>query len=145
MPQAMAALAAAMLGCGDRTALTADLTGAVTDAEGASDGSVGEEGGATPETGCFMAGVQDPAGSCIYLSNTVPDFQCPMAPGPAYEMGTCPSSGLFGCCVVTMLGSYASTHAICYYSPDKLALAARKSCESWMPAGATVTWQTSPP
>jgi len=73
---------------------------------------------------------------CGYSSSNAPDYMCP----GGFSPGTCPTSGLFGCCIDREVdGGVTSVGAICYYSPDSgtnaMAVCESKSGEVWSTSG----------
>jgi hypothetical protein len=73
---------------------------------------------------------------CAYSYSNAPGFKCTGGLMP----GSCPSSGLFGCCVITGKDAGAtSVAAVCYYSPDSGAIS-MSAC-----TGSDEKWQTTSP
>jgi hypothetical protein len=94
--------------------------------DGSSDGSKGDGGisdapvgdapfDATGGVQCYEVFGSGSGETCGYSYSNEPGFMCTGGLTP----GTCPSAGLFGCCVdITSSGGTTSVAAVCYYSPD---------------------------
>jgi hypothetical protein len=82
--------------------------------DGSSDGPVmGGEAGTAVQ--CFQTFGSGGSELCGYSSSTMPGYKCP----GGFSPGTCPSSGLFGCCVDTSMDAgVTAVGAVCYYSAD---------------------------
>ena len=125
----MAIAVAAVAGCGARTSAE-DIA------------EVGRDSDATPtaEVGCVLGVRSAPDVPCYYLYQ--PDMPC----GGAFRAGSCPATGLVGCCVVT--GACGFVSASCYYSdtePELLEMS-QSACNPNVVTGyATVAWQRTPP
>jgi hypothetical protein len=103
-----------------------------------SGGNGGSGGGGGGGGGCSKTTTAGTVKVCDSYSSNVPDFECSSEPG--FASGSCPSSGLFGCCVTTTSdGSYSVTTASCYY--DKTTgMTEMTDC-----TGAVGKWQTTAP
>jgi hypothetical protein len=142
------AAVATIVACGGRTPLV-DVVGedgasedAVTDDGGSGDDSSSDSPTSGGGNGCFSTRALS-EGTCVYVSSDAPGFSC--AVGPSFTMGSCPSEGLIGCCVVNAsAGGYVSTAAECYYSAD-IAQDAQLACMEENQPGETASWQTTPP
>jgi hypothetical protein len=107
-----------------------------------------EDSGATLDADTAAVGCQTISGSgsteqCSYSSSTAPGFACASVPGST--AGSCPSSGLYGCCVQTSTNDGAQAiAATCYYDASTGQPAyAQCSLEAYQ--GMPYRWQTSPP
>jgi hypothetical protein len=115
----------------------------------ASDGGVGDASpdgdGQGTEAGCYVVSGTGGAQQCFYTASTAAGFTCSSAP-PGSASGSCPSSGLVGCCVGTQFtdGGDQDTTATCYYSPSGAADASAQ-CDFDLYQGVPVAWQTTAP
>jgi len=91
--------------------------------------------------GCYTVSGTGSTEVCAYVSSDTPGFTCSeMGANGTGTSGSCPSSGLVGCCVHNIsAGGYNETTADCYYS----AATAKTEMASCPTAGGT--WQTSAP
>jgi hypothetical protein len=89
---------------------------------GASDAAVVDAG---PIVTCFELLMGGSSIACGYESSTMPGFTCasPLSPG------TCPSKGLEGCCIDTLVyPTFTEVAAACYYDADA-ARTAKAACK----------------
>jgi len=95
-----------------------------------SEGGKGDTGPA-PAVQCFEVFGSGSGKTCGYSSSTSSSFSCT----GGLEPGTCPSSGLVGCCVVTSSDAgVTEVAAICYYDTTSAAAAmgaCTKPDEKW--------------
>ncbi len=106
---------------------------------------VGNEGGdaSNAAVACHTVSGSDSTQQCAYSSSTAPGFTCASSPGAV--AGTCPSSGLYGCCLETSTadGDQAVT-ATCYYAAST-GQGASSECSLEAYQGMPYRWQTTPP
>ncbi|HEY5240027.1 MAG TPA: arylsulfotransferase family protein [Polyangiaceae bacterium] len=97
------------------------------------------------ETGAACHAVSGSGASehCSYASGTTAGFACPITGGSS---GSCPSSGLFGCCVETISedGGGQLVDATCYYS-SATGQPAASQCALEAYQGLPYNWQTIAP
>jgi hypothetical protein len=113
---------------------------APTDLDSSSDGDSGDDVSNANNNG---AGCHTIAGSgsskvCMYSASSSSDAGC----ASGATLGSCPSAGLYGCCLVSPAGDDggevdgevdgggATTTATCYYSPDAGAMGGMSALDS---------------
>jgi len=99
---------------------------------------------ASASAGCFAVSGTGANAECNYSSTTVSGATC--ATGGGSSVGSCPSTGLNGCCVETLSldGGGRNVTATCYYSATTGSAAATQ-CASDAGQGMPFLWQTSAP
>jgi hypothetical protein len=112
---------------------------------GAFDASLDSGEGQGTGAGCYVVSGTGGAQQCFYTASTALGFTCSSAP-PGSAPGSCPSSGLVGCCVGTQFtdGGEQDTTATCYYSSSDAADASAQ-CDFDLYQGMPVDWQTTAP
>jgi hypothetical protein len=106
---ACAAVLASALGCGARTSILDESLPESAASGGSGPHEAGDDGG---PSGCFRL---DPGNSCAWFATDLsedPDA----CQTDGYEVGSCPSSGLIGCCIEGVPGQPV-TNAACAYEP----------------------------
>jgi hypothetical protein len=104
------------------------------------DSGSGSSGG----SGCFEVSKTGSTQTCAFESSTVSGFSCSSVPSAKLASGSCPDTGLVGCCVTTDKTSVGSTvSAACYY--DKTSASAVMGACKGSVAGATLEWTTTAP
>jgi len=88
--------------------------------------------------GCFTLNAA--AQTCSYSSTACNMVNCV---GDAATLGTCPATGLYGCCITKGTCGLA-IGATCYYNAEA-GLPAAQSCEYEGYGGFPMAWQTAPP
>jgi hypothetical protein len=95
-----------------------------------SGGAAGSGGSAGSSVSCFET-MTTGGGQCLFVVDTSHGFTCPINTEP----GSCPSSGVVGCCVMPQPGSHTETNGICYYQASQISsgkdTCATKSGSSW--------------
>jgi hypothetical protein len=89
------------------------------------------------QSGCYTLSGSGSSKQCMFAST--PDADAGCASGST--AGSCPSSGIFGCCVFTVDGGPAIT-ATCYYTENQ---SAANTCENNQYMGFQEEWQTFVP
>jgi hypothetical protein len=112
----------------DATSIDVKPVDAGHEQQGIDDGRTGH--GAN---GCFRQ--LSPGGACVYQSLQPGE---PCAVGALWSEGSCPSSGLYGCCVTSGSGPIV---ADCYYNATE-AEGGLSRCDRQRPPG---VWQTNAP
>lgn len=105
----------------------------------------GDEGGAASSgpVACYALSGSGSTQQCGYSSSTAPGFACASIPGAV--AGTCPSSGLYGCCLQTSAnGGDQAVTATCYYAAST-GQEASSECNLEAYQGMPYRWQTTPP
>ena len=105
----------------------------------------GDEGGAASSgpVACYALSGSESTQQCGYSSSTAPGFACASIPGAV--AGTCPSSGLYGCCLQTSAnGGDQAVTATCYYAAST-GQEASSECNLEAYQGMPYRWQTTPP
>jgi hypothetical protein len=123
------------------------LDAGTTDVDAADDGA--DEGGAPDATlppeagaGCYAVSGSGATQQCSYSSSVAADAGCPIAGG---SPGSCPSSGLYGCCVEVLSGDGGGqVTATCYYS-STTGQPAASQCAFEAYEGQPYDWQTFAP
>jgi len=109
-----------------------------TDGTGGSGGSGGTAGSTGGRVSCHELAGKGSTRTCGFVSTNAPGYMCPRNEFSA--SGSCPSAGLYGCCVSTVVsGGYVSISAACVYEAGA-ASALRKACRD-----RNEKWSTSPP
>lgn len=104
-----AAVLASALGCGARTFILDESLPESAAGSGSGPHEAGDDGG---PSGCFRF---DPGNSCAWFATDLsenPDA----CQTDGYEVGSCPASGLIGCCIEGVPGQPV-TNAACAYEP----------------------------
>lgn len=114
--------------------------------EAGADDDGGSQDATTPVeagTGCYAVSGSGTSAQCTYASGTTAGFACPITDG---SPGSCPSSGLFGCCVETISedGGGQLVDATCYYS-SSTGQPAASQCALEAYEGMPYDWQTIAP
>jgi hypothetical protein len=106
--------------------------------------SGGDAGSSDAGEGCHNVTGTGAARQCSFSSSTAEGFACASLAGST--SGSCPSPGLYGCCVEvqTADGGAEATTATCYYSSTEGADASA-GCAFDAYQGMPVVWQTSAP
>jgi hypothetical protein len=93
---------------------------------------------------CYEISGTGPSRTCTYIFTNGLVF-C----GTNYASGSCPSAGLYGCCVTSGYapGGYTDVNADCYYdaATGEPARAACTPEDAGSPLGPTRSWQTTSP
>lgn len=115
--------------------------GRVDDASAETDGG---DDGTDAGVGCYSISGNGSARQCSYSSATAGGLACSSLAGSV--AGSCPSSGLYGCCVATTPsdGGGPVTTATCYYS-STVGQPASSSCELQAYEGMPYEWQARVP
>lgn len=110
---------------------------------GSTDGGDADAGGPVVAVGCYSVSGSGASQQCAYSSSTAPGFSCASVAGSS--AGSCPASGLYGCCVETLADAGAQVlSATCYY--DSLGgQVAASQCDLQAYQGAPYDWQTYAP
>lgn len=134
----------------DLTLMRNSVNGPVPQDAGTADTDAGDDGGiqdaTTPVeagTACYAVSGSDASEQCSYASGTTAGFACPITGG---SNGSCPSSGLYGCCVETISedGGGQLVDATCYYS-SSTGQPAASQCALEAYQGLPYVWQTIAP
>ena len=97
----------------------------------------------SPATGCYTSSGAGSTKVCRYTLQTTAGYRCPSDAGAT--LGSCPSSGLQGCCVETLTGDGGATEsAVCYYDATA-AQSAAMQCSFEAYQGMPYNWQTAAP
>jgi hypothetical protein len=119
---------------------------AMSQADAGDDAAVESDdaGAPIPAVGCSTVSGSGAGQQCSYASSTASAFSCASVAGST--AGSCPSSGLYGCCVETFAadGGAQSRAATCYYSAA-LGQPAAEQCDLQAYAGQPYDWQTYAP
>jgi hypothetical protein len=100
---------------------------------GGSETGTGEAGASV---GCYALSGSGASRACAWETSDAPGFSC----SGSLRVGTCPSAGLVGCCIETVMsGGFTVVAAGCYYNATT-AMAAMSSC-----TGAGDSWSTTAP
>jgi hypothetical protein len=109
------------------------------DAGDASDG-----GGSSPVVGCSIVSGASANAQCTYTATAAAGFSCASVAGST--AGSCPSPGIYGCCVETLPadGGGQTLSATCYYS-GATGQPASEQCDLQAYLGQPYDWQTYAP
>jgi hypothetical protein len=109
---------------------------------GAADGS--DDAGVPAIVACSVVSGSGATQQCASTSSSAAGFSCGSVAGSA--AGSCPSSGLFGCCVQTIAGDGGAPtlSATCYYDAVS-GQAAASQCDLQAYEGQPYDWQTFAP
>ena len=112
------------------------------DASSTDDATADADTGSNRGVACYLVSGSGLAAQCSYSSSTSTGFDCASLAGSI--AGSCPSSGLYGCCVETVPadGGGQVTTATCYYSAEQ---DASTQCELAAHGGGSYVWQTFAP
>ncbi len=134
----------------DLTLMRNSVNGPAPEDAGTADTGAGDDGGiqdaTTPVeagTACYAVSGSGTSEQCSYASGTTAGFACPITGG---SPGSCPSSGLYGCCVeaISEDGGGQLVNATCYYSSGTGQPAASQ-CALEAYQGLPYDWQTIAP
>jgi hypothetical protein len=134
----------------DLTLMRNSVNGPVPQDAGTVDAGAGDGGGiqdaTTPVeagTACYAVSGSGTSEQCSYASGTTAGSACPITGG---SPGSCPSSGLYGCCVETISedGGGQLVDATCYYS-SATGQPAASQCALEAYQGLPYDWQTIAP
>lgn len=129
-----------------RKAVGTANSAAMGQADAGDDAAVeGDDTGApSPVVGCSTVSGSGAGQQCSYASGNASAFSCASVAGST--AGSCPSSGLYGCCVDALAadGGVQSLSATCYYS-EALGQPAAEQCDLQAYLGQPYDWQTYAP
>jgi len=141
------AVTMALIGCGARTStLSDDAVGGSGAGSGGDDASGGDASDDAPSgpsgTGCFHIEGSGADEVCGWVSRLPRRFgECASLLG--YAEGSCPTAGLYGCCVTDIASVRPAEAAVCYYSAEGLGSNAQVTCAT--SSGGTASWQATAP
>jgi hypothetical protein len=95
-------------------------------------------------SGCYTLSGSASTEECTFSSCAVSGSSCVALPGSTF--GSCPSSGLYGCCVETRIedGGKNCLSATCYYSLDA-GRVPQSDCEANSYLGLPFEWEVTSP